>query len=81
MTNPFPIRNTIPTPPRRPDLAGRIRELRPGQSFFVPGLLRGYQLASRFRKVHNIPVRAMRDVENGVKGTVFWREKEETKTK
>lgn len=69
----LPIRNTIPALPRRRALTPSIEALLPGQSVFVPGFFRGYQLASRFRKKGR-QIFATRVEENGVKGTVFWRE-------
>lgn len=68
------IRNHTPSPARRRELTPLIEALLPGQSFFVPGLLRGYQTASRFRRRGHL-IFATRVEENGVKGTVFWREK------
>lgn len=60
-------------PPERHLLLGALVELAPNGTFFMPGLLRGYEHASRAAKVCGRRVRASRCTEGGVKGTRFWK--------
>jgi len=64
---------TPPPPPDRHLLLEALADLPQGHSFFMPGLLRGYEHAARASKVSGRRVKASRKTENGVKGTRFWK--------